>query len=259
MRVVVLGASQGVSRAGHFSSLLVDGVLALDAGSIASALTLDDQAAIRHILLTHKHYDHICEIASFGFNRFGRNRIEVCCTSDVREALEDTVLSDRIWINFFARPTPETSTFTHVPVQSGRAFRVGKYDVLPFDVPHSLHTLAYAVTADAVTLLYTGDNGPGAGSAWAAARPHFIITEVTSPNAQSKQAAEYGHLTPNLIRLELVKFRALCGYLPRLAAIHVNPFHRQTIIDELKMISDDLSADISVPEEGSEIMVTATR
>ena len=38
---------------------LLNGTLLLDAGTAASALSLNEQKQIRHILLTHIHFDHI--------------------------------------------------------------------------------------------------------------------------------------------------------------------------------------------------------
>src|SRR3990172_117477 len=107
MEVTILGACQGESRQTHFASLLVDGVLALDAGSLTSTLTLQEQSAIRSVLLTHQHYDHIKDLATLGFNRLGRGQITICCTPGVRAAVESTILSEEIWLNFFNLPSAD--------------------------------------------------------------------------------------------------------------------------------------------------------
>ncbi len=248
----VLGARQGESRQSHFSALLVDGILALDAGGLTSTLSLDEQARIHSILLTHRHLDHVKDLGPFGFNLFGRGQVRVHCTDEVRDALEATILSDRIWIDFFVRPSPGAPTFVHDRVEPDRAFALGAYRVHPVPVIHSVPTLGYEIASgDGARLLYTGDNGPGSGAAWATVAPSLLITEVTYPNAEAGLAAQVGHLAPDLLAEELRGFHGLRGYLPRVLVVHVNPFHEAQVAAELARVATDLSADIRVAEEGA--------
>jgi ribonuclease BN (tRNA processing enzyme) len=252
VEIRVLGARQGESRHSHFSSLLVDGVLALDAGGLTSTLTLAEQAAIHSVLITHQHFDHTKDLGAFGFNLFGRGRVRVHCTAEVRATLEATTLNERIWLDFFARPTPESPTFVHAEVEPDLLFEVAGYHVRPVPVPHAVPTLGYELTSPGeATLLYTGDNGPGAGAAWARTRPELLVTEVTYQDSETAQAARVGHLSPSLLAEELRAFRALHGYLPRVLVVHVNPFHEAQVAAEVAAVAADLQADIRVAEEGS--------
>ena len=258
MEIRILGARQGESRQTHFDSILVDGVLALDAGSLSSMLDLSEQAGIDSVLLTHSHFDHIKDLASLGFNLMGRRQVRICCTAKARAAIEATVLSDQIWINFFVRPTPAAPTFIHNPVEAGRAFTVAGYRVRAVPVLHSLPTLGYEITAPTGgTVFYTGDNGPGSGAAWASTTPDLLITEVTTPDAEAAQTAQHGHLTPKLLSEELRIYRSLRGFLPTVLVIHVNPYHEAEVIAEIAHLAADLAADISVAAEGSVYTVGA--
>jgi len=247
MQIRILGARQGESRSDRFTSILVDGILALDAGGLTSTLTVAEQAGIHSVLLTHQHFDHVKDLGALGFNLFGRGQVRIHCTSEVRAALEATVLSDRIWIDFFVRPTPEAPTFVHDPVEPDRAFALASYRVRPVPVWHTVPTLGYEITsATGATFLYTGDNGPGSGAAWATTAPELLITEVTYPNAEGGLAAQSGHLSPALLAEELRAFRAVRGYLPRVLVVHVNPYHEAQITAEVSAVASDLSADIRV-------------
>jgi len=46
-------------RACNTCSFLLNETLLLDAGTVASKLSLSEQAQIRHIILSHLHFDHI--------------------------------------------------------------------------------------------------------------------------------------------------------------------------------------------------------
>ena len=66
MQVRVLGAHNLETDSTHHTCFLVDGQLAIDAGSIASTLARDEQLLVRHVLLTHLHFDHTRDIPTLG-------------------------------------------------------------------------------------------------------------------------------------------------------------------------------------------------
>jgi phosphoribosyl 1,2-cyclic phosphodiesterase len=66
MELEILGAHNCESKDAKLTSLLVDGSVAIDVGSLTSSLSLDAQKMVRAILLTHRHYDHIRDLATFG-------------------------------------------------------------------------------------------------------------------------------------------------------------------------------------------------
>ena len=49
-------------------SFLLNGTLLLDAGTVASKLSLSEQGQIRHIILSHLHFDHIKELPTLADN-----------------------------------------------------------------------------------------------------------------------------------------------------------------------------------------------
>ena len=57
MKIQILGAHNIETRETRLTSLLVDGILALDAGSLSSGLSIEDQCEVKAVLLTHRHFD----------------------------------------------------------------------------------------------------------------------------------------------------------------------------------------------------------
>ncbi|MBI2865349.1 MAG: hypothetical protein HYX94_12405 [Chloroflexi bacterium] len=256
MQIRILGARQGESRYSHFNGLLIDSLMALDAGSITSVLTLEEQAVIRHVLLTHQHFDHIKDLATLGFNRLGRGQITLCCTPEVRAAIEETIFNRLIWLNFFEMPTPEEPTFVHLPVSVGPTFSLEGYRIKPVPSNHPKPVTGYEIeSSDGGILLYTGDAGPGSGAAWASSSPDLLITEVTYPNALSDRGAQFGHLSPDLLAAELESFRQARGSVPPVAVVHVNPYYEAQIAGEISAVACRLSTAIWLPAEGSVITV----
>ncbi|TES84305.1 MBL fold metallo-hydrolase, partial [Candidatus Aerophobetes bacterium] len=62
-----LGTHNAESRNTRLVSFLIEDILAVDAGSLASELSFPEQEKIKAILLSHGHYDHIRGIPAFVF------------------------------------------------------------------------------------------------------------------------------------------------------------------------------------------------
>ena len=211
-------------------------------------------------MLTHQHWDHVKDLPGFGFNLYSRREsgqgpgsVRIHCTAVVRQVLGERFFVPGFWMDFFALPTPGDPTFEYHEVTASSEYAVGPYQVRSIPVSHSVPTNGYQV-ADATgrTLYYTSDNGPGCGQAWAIAKPDLLITECTYSNelAELDSGKMYGHLCPSQLGQELAVFRAARGYLPRVAVLHVNPFHEVRVRSELADVARQLAASIQVSTDG---------
>lgn len=68
MKVQILGAHNAETKEARLVSLLIDDILAIDAGGLTSTLSLAAQQRIRTILITHHHFDHIRDLVTLGMN-----------------------------------------------------------------------------------------------------------------------------------------------------------------------------------------------
>jgi phosphoribosyl 1,2-cyclic phosphodiesterase len=256
MEVRVLGGYQGEWRDGNFSSFVIDGHLAIDAGSLASGLTFEEQERIRHVLITHRHFDHVKDLPSFGFNMMTRTVVTIHALLDVQETLEATLFSDRLFINFFRGTARVAPSMRFSPVSPGQAFDLDGYSILPVAVNHAVPCVGYQVAdPDGRTFFYTGDNGPGAGREWAVATPDVLATEVTFSNRAADVARSAGHLTPAFLAQEIVAFRQLKGYVPRIVVVHRNPDFADEIERELVDVSNRLGVAIVLGTEGVRVQI----
>ena len=90
----VLGCSGGEAEGDRLTGLLVNGTVALDAGSLTLALTIAEQVAIRHIFLSHSHLDHICTLPFYTKNVFGHvdTPVEIHALPETLDALRRHLL-----------------------------------------------------------------------------------------------------------------------------------------------------------------------
>jgi ribonuclease BN (tRNA processing enzyme) len=261
MFVRILGAHQSESRQTAFTSILVDDVLAIDAGSISSRLSLDSQLQIRDLLLTHRHWDHVKDVPAFGFNLSSRHRaglsthqVNLYGLADVREILQRHLLSADYWLDFFSPRDPADAVLAYHDVDELATIDVATYKVRTIPSNHGVPTIGFQVVdASGRKMYYTSDNGPGSAKNWSLTDPGLLITECTFSNAlrATEGGRMHGHLCPDQIRVELEGFGEARGYLPRVVILHVNPLFEPNIRRELDEVARDLAASIEVSTEDS--------
>ena len=111
--------------------------------------------------------------------------------------------------------------------------------------------MGYQVTSpDGKAVFYTGDSGPGLTDCWQHILPQLLIVEVTASDRFKEAAGNGGHLTPTLLKQELIIFRELKGYLPRVIAVHMSPGLEAEIEAEIANVAAELNSPITLAYEG---------
>ena len=254
MDIQILGAHNCESQNTRMVSLLIDDTLAIDAGGLTSSLSFQAQQKLEAILLTHQHYDHIRDIPAIAMNLFlNGTSINIYSIQPVYDALSTHLLNSKLYPNFMERPQGNP-TIEFTMIKPLKIEQIAGYRVLAVPVNHSDPTVGYQVTSpDGKAVLYTGDAGPGLADCWGYVSPQLLITEVTAPNSYSDWAAQSGHLTPNLLKHELVSFQKLKGYLPQVVLVHMNPALEKEIESEIAVVAETLKNSITLGYEGMQL------
>jgi cAMP phosphodiesterase len=249
-----LGTHNAESKNSRLVSLLIDGVLAVDAGSLVSELTFAEQAGIKAILLSHGHYDHIRAVPAFAFNNSDRTTI-VMATPPTLDILSSHLIDGVVYPRFTSEASfLQKATIKLVPLEPLQRQTIEGYQVMAVPVQHPLDGVGLEITSgDGRALFYTGDTGPGLAPAWAKISPRLIIIDVTWPNSLRDAARDAGHLCPEMLEGELIEFRRLKGYLPRVVMIHLSPQHEAEIVREIKPVARRLGVSIEVAREGKKL------
>ena len=235
MRVKVCGCYGGETIDTALTGFVLDGVLALDAGSLTRSLTLAEQQSIRHVLITHTHLDHIKDLAFLADNVIGciEKPIEIWGTAPTIEVLKEHLMNDRVWPDFSKLPTPEQPTLQFNVIEEETLFTVAGYEIFAVRTNHPVPNVGYLVRDSKGTFCFSGDTGV-TERLWQVINERDdmmgLITEVSFPNEQDWLADVSGHLTPKMLAAQasLLKGRKYPLFLS-----HMKPNFIETLKEQV--------------------------
>ena len=256
MEIQILGAHLAELKGARLTSLLIDGALVVDAGGLTSALSLPEQKKIKTVLLTHHHFDHTRDLVTLAANAgyYWRRQLVVYALRYTLDIVTNCLLDGKIYTNFLEYPSKEKQTLILEAIEPYSRKTIAGYDVLAVPVKHSVPAVGYQITSsDGKSLFYTGDTTVGISDCWQHVSPQLLITEVAGPNKYGDWLKKAGHLCAGFLREELIQFRRLKGYLPRIIVIHIGNPYEQEIKEEVAQVAQELEADISLGYEDMKV------
>jgi phosphoribosyl 1,2-cyclic phosphodiesterase len=256
VEIQILGAHLAELKGARLTSLLIDGALVIDAGGLTSALSLPEQKKIKTVLLTHHHFDHTRDLVTLAANAgyYWRRQLVVYALRYTLDIVTNCLLDGKIYTNFLEYPSKEKPTLILEAIEPYSRKTIAGYDVLAVPVKHSVPAVGYQITSsDGKSLFYTGDTTVGISDCWQHVSPQLLITEVAGPNKYGGWLKKAGHLCAGFLKEELIQFRRLKGYLPRVIVIHIGNPYEQEIKEEVAQVAQELEADISLGYEDMKI------
>jgi cAMP phosphodiesterase len=254
MKIKVLGAS-GSEVPGHkCPGFLIDGKILMDAGTVRLSLDIGEENHIRHILLTHAHFDHIKGIPFLLDNiaQGAGKSITILSGKEVLDDLEKNIFNDRIWPDFRRLPSSRRPLLKYRVVPPSRAVSIEDYKVVMEKVDHTVPSFGFIVENGAgKAVVYAGDTGP-TFRLWKRMADFDVgclIVETSFPNRLEKLALTTGHLTPSLLEKEIAKLPELP---PRIYVMHLKPQYLPEIEVEIGALKRD---NIDFLKEGDVIQV----
>jgi ribonuclease BN (tRNA processing enzyme) len=256
VEIQILGAHLAEVKGARLTSLLIDSALVVDAGGLTSALSLPEQKKIKAVLLTHHHFDHTRDLVTLAANAgyYWRKQLAVYAPRYTLDIVTNCLLDGKIYANFLEYPSKENPTLILEAIEPYIRKTIAGYDVLAVPVKHSVPTVGYQITSsNGKRLFYTGDTTVGISNHWQYISPQLLITEVAGPNKYGDWLKKAGHLCAEFLKEELIQFRRLKGYLPRVIVIHIGNPYEQEIREEVAKVAQELEADISLGYEDMKI------
>ena len=236
MSIRVLGCSGSIAAGCRTTAFLVDDHLLIDAGTGVGDLTLDELAAVDHILLSHSHLDHVLGVpllADSVMRKRGPDRppITVHGLPQTLDALRQHVFNGVIWPDFTRLPTREQPILRLQPFAIGDAMTFGarRIEVLP--ALHTVPAVGFAVQGATGHWVFTGDTAanPALWERLAHLEVATLVIETAFRDDEAPLAAVSRHLHPAALGREL-------QHLQRSAAVyitHIKPGELEAVMAEI--------------------------
>lgn len=233
MKIEILGCSGSVMQGFNTTSILVNGDILIDAGSAASVLPDDGIRAIKHILITHSHIDHIKELPFILDTLLQRSHgVTVWGSKNTISALNGNIFNGIIWPEI--RELNNHKDFVKFQEVPDSEFSAGNVRIRPIPVEHIPGSLSYLISEGDGYVLISGDTGYNqalfdlACSLGTGLKAFFI--EVSFPNRMNELAQLTRHITPMLLQKGIAEH---VSPSTRVIAYHIKPKHIDEVVAEL--------------------------
>jgi ribonuclease BN (tRNA processing enzyme) len=233
----------------HFSCLIIDGCVAVDAGSLASAVTSDEREQIRDVVLTHAHLDHIAGLPLFIDDLFPTltEPVRVHATREVIEVLETHIFNWSVYPRFSELKNRFGDVIDYRQIVPETEFEVRHLKMRSIAVNHKVPACGFLINDERSSVAFTGDTAE-MDRFWEVVNAledlDALLIECAFPDEFDELSAISHHLTPSKLKRELGKFqRTNCPVF----AINIKPSYRDAVCRQLSVLG---IKDLQVLETG---------
>ena len=243
MKLKIIGCYGAFMNGFRLTTFILNERIAMDAGSMCS-MDLSDQLKLDHIFITHAHLDHTIDLAFLVDNVFSFREapINIYGAPDTINTIKSQLFTGDLWIEFDKIPFGNPRIVFR-RISPNERIAINGLEIRPIPVKHIVTTYGYIMTQNGVSIAYTGDF-IDAPLFWEEVNKldnlSAVIVETSFPNRLIKIARVSRHLTPSLLKKELMNLKKDCPiYL-----YHIKPQFIDEIVSDLD--KEDIQRDISL-------------
>lgn len=218
--------------------MVIDDLVAIDAGSLAMAVSAEQREQIRDVILTHAHLDHIAGLPLFIDDLFAvlTEPVRVFAAAEVIEVLEQNIFNWSVYPRFSELQNQNGEVLVYKTFDVGKQFTVKHLDVRAVKVNHKVPAVGFIVSDGARTFALSGDTAE-LGNFWNVlneeSKLDALLIECAFPDELSELAQTSHHLTPKVLRSEIAHFKKTdCP----IYVINLKPMYRKEIMRQLESL-----------------------
>lgn len=227
----------------HLTSLVIDDVVAIDAGSLAMGCTEEQRQSVRDVVLTHAHLDHTAGLPLFIDDLFATltDPVRIHATKPVIDILETHIFNWLVYPRFSELSNDHGAVVKYVPFEPDEKFEVRHLSVEPVMVNHTVtddvmtvDSTGFIISDGKVTLALSGDSSE-MPAFWDAVKERgdidAIFLECAFPDELAKIANDSGHMTPLKLAAEIDTQGEIAA---KIFVMNIKPVYRETVVEQLE-------------------------
>jgi len=242
MKINVLGCSGGIGKDLKTTTFCVDDSLVIDPGTGLELMELDQMLAIRGIVITHAHLDHIIGLPLMLATIFDQHQhsIPVYALPDVIDALKTHIFNWTVWPDYTQLPKDKPIIELHTLKPGDQITLEGK-TITMLPAVHPTPTAGYLLDDGQTRFAFTGDTGCN-DALWPILNQHqpdLLIIDVSFTDDVSELARLSGHLTPSQLADQLSQFE----HPAKIRITHMKPGFEEQIVERCQDLLPDWALD----------------
>lgn len=249
MKIEILPGSIGrdgfADKRQHLIGIIINDILAIDAGPLAFACSNSQRRSIRDVVISHTHIDHIAGLPSFIDDLFPEltSPVRVYGTREMISALTEHIFNGVIYPRFQEFVNSHGSVLEFREYSFDTSFNIESLEIKPFPVDHAAQSAGFAITEGIKKVIITGDTSESVNlvNKLNEENADMIITECAFPNRLADLAKLSGHMTPSSIG------RIANGISSPIMVSNIKAAHQKEIVNELRSLKIDK---LSIAEPG---------
>ena len=222
----------------HLLTMIIDDLVAIDAGCLALACTDLQRQQVRDIVLTHPHLDHVAGLPLYVDDLFAslREPIRVHATDEIIGILERDLFNWAIYPRFSELSNDYGKVIEYRAFERGGSFEVAHLSLISVAVNHKVSANGYIISDGKVSIAITGDTAE-TDEIWSVCNTvpdlKALFVECAFPDELEELAITSHHLTPRRLKEQLANLegRNYPAYL-----INIKPMYREEVIEQIEAL-----------------------
>ncbi|HXF42949.1 MAG TPA: 3',5'-cyclic-nucleotide phosphodiesterase, partial [Pyrinomonadaceae bacterium] len=196
----------------HLPCFILNGKIAIDAGSLAFAVTAAERKAVRDIVLTHSHLDHIAGLPMFIDDQVSilERAVKVWASEQVINAIESHIFNWVIYPKFSEIKNQYGFLMEYREIKPEESFEIEEITFTPLKANHSVDSFGFVISDSKTSFAITGDTATLDDSFWQKVNSlgaRNLLIECAFPNKLSKLAEDSYHLIPEILSGQIANFK----------------------------------------------------
>lgn len=235
--IKILGAHGAKSFELNTTCIQLTDTITIDAGNILKSLG-DDAKLINKIFVTHSHLDHIIDIPLLidSYYEEIKEPIVIYAIKGTIDDLKQNIFNNQIWPDFskIKLAQSDKNSIEFKEIDYGDIFEFDGVSIKVIKNNHTSSSCGLVITKDEASLLFTSDTYK-CDDIWDEVNSNHsiksVIIDVSFPSDFEELAKLSHHLTPKLLKEELLKLKRNDVTI---FVNHVKPLYLDEIKKELK-------------------------
>ena len=204
MQLKILG-HDGSACCGHYTtSALINNNIALDIGTGFHQLNIEEMQAVKDVLITHAHLDHVTMLCFWiDCQVINGSSVTIHCQQETAEIIRTHLFNNAIWPDMEQILVQNDAAVHFNIIEPFQTLTISGVSVTPLPVNHGVPTLGFCLHGDKENFVFCADMIDAPETFWQYLNQldNFdrMTMEISFPNEMEEIARQSYHLTPKTL------------------------------------------------------------